>query len=157
MRHLAPTTWPRLTAFVSAIFASALLGCPGSLDDPDRFRLDAGTTGNTLYECPSASLKVKDEILIKKCGNAGCHDDATKAGQLDLASENADDRLIGIASTCQGKELLSADAGGFLFEKLHPSPGCGGAQMPLAGTPLTATEEQCLVEWANHVLAGGAE
>lgn len=100
---------------------------------------------------------MKDEIFIKKCGNAGCHDDTTKAGALDLKSANVDDRVIGITSSCQNKELVGADGGGFLFEKLQPSPSCGGAQMPFAGTPLTATEQQCLGEWAKHVLAGGAE
>lgn len=100
---------------------------------------------------------MKEDLVIKKCGNAGCHDQATSAGGLDLKSANAPARLINIPATCAGKTLVTADGGGFLFEKLQPTPSCGGAVMPLAAPPLTATEQLCLSEWVNHVLDGGAE
>lgn len=145
-------------SLLCAALSVVLWGCPGNLEDPDRF-LTGSTDSGTLqgFECPSAQLKVKEALIVRKCGNSGCHDQATSAGGLDLKTENLPVRMIDIPSTCPDKPLLSADGGGFFFEKLQPSPSCGGARMPLAAPPLTETEETCLREWANHVLDGGAE
>ena len=119
-----------------------------------------GTDGGSSsgYVCPSANVKARDEIVIKRCGNAGCHDDTgAAAGGLDLKSPDSMSRMKDIpSSSCTNKVLITPDGGGYFFEKLHPMPTCG-TRMPLTGNPLTATEEQCLSEWANHVLAGGAE
>ncbi|MFL5320088.1 MAG: hypothetical protein ACJ790_10575 [Myxococcaceae bacterium] len=147
MRHLAP---------IFCTLSIAMLGCPGSLENPERF-LDGGTDAGSSggYVCPSANLKVKTALINVKCGNAGCHDANTQSGGLDLASANAPERLVNIPSAgCAGKTLVTAD-GGFLIEKIHPSPQCG-VQMP-SGSSLSATEQQCLVEWAAHISSGGAE
>ena len=132
-----------------------LVGCPGNLEDPDRFK-SAPDAGVLPFTCPSAQLVVKTEILIKRCGNSGCHDAPSMAGGLDLVSPGTGVRVANIPSAeCAGKVLIHED-GGYLLDKLHPTPGCG-AVMPLVGIPLTASEEQCLAEWAKHVLAGGFE
>ena len=155
MSHLAPRC-----ALFGALLSVGLLGCPGNLDDPDRFKTgkdggsDAGSGG---FVCPSENVAAREELIVAKCATAGCHDNAgqPQAG-LDLKSDNTVSRLLDVASTgCTNKTLLTADGGGYFFEKLRAMPTCG-ARMPV-GVPLTATEEQCLSEWANHVLAGGAE
>lgn len=154
--HLAPRC-----ALITALLSVALLGCPGNLDDPDRFKTgkDGGTDGGAVagFVCPSANVKARDELIIKRCANAGCHDGTSMAGGLDLKSPDVLSRMKDIPSaSCTNKVLITPDGGGYFFEKLRPMPTCG-TRMPLTGNSLTATEEQCLGEWANHVLAGGAE
>lgn len=151
VRHLAP---------ILCTLSLVLFGCPGSLEDPDRFNArdggaDAGTDAGTGFVCPSANLSVKAQLINTRCGNAGCHDSSTKSGGLDLASEGSPARLVNVSSTsCAGKTYVTAD-GGYLIEKINPSPMCG-SQMPI-GTPLTASEKQCLIEWTAHISSGGAE
>lgn len=149
VRHLAP-----LLCALSLV----LLGCPGTLEDPERFtgNHDAGTDAGTAgYVCPSAGVKVKTQLINARCGTAGCHDTGTQSGGLDLASAGAPARLVNIpAAQCTGQTLATAD-GGYLISKLHPSPPCG-SQMPI-GPPLTDQEIQCITEWVANISNGGQE
>lgn len=110
----------------TALTAAALLfltGCPGSLEDPDRFLSETAvgeagrTDGNVTPLCPP-SVDVERDILNAKCGTAGCHGTMNPQGNLDLASPDIHGRIQGVASTCDQLPLLAATAehGGYLLE-----------------------------------------
>ena len=107
-----------------------LCGCPGNLDRPERFFMDAGV-------CPD----VEQTIFIPTCGGSGCHENPGAANNLDLVSPGVAGRLATGLSTCQGKPLRT-----FMLTKLSGPPGCG-AQMPLGADPLSADQLMCITEY----------
>jgi hypothetical protein len=76
------------------------------------------------------------------------------AADLDLVSPCVADRLIGVASTCNGKLLVdpARPSSSFLLEKLETTkPECGGASMPF-GALLPASNIACVTRWVNAVV-----
>jgi hypothetical protein len=134
----------------------ALSGCPGSLDDPDRFRMPTcggvgqpvcNTTTSTL---PPTTLEVQTYNLKPKCGFAGCHAGAVPGGQLDLEKPNLEARLRASTSTtviCNGRPMLTPGSPdtSLMWTKLADLPPCG-TKMPQVGT-LTADETAKLRRW----------
>lgn len=113
---------------LSALLLLALAGCPGRLEDPDKFR--------------SCQLDVEKDILVAKCGLAGCHAAMSPQNGLDLVSAGVAGRLATSTSMCNGKSQKA-----FMAEKLTAAPACG-SQMPL-GEPLTTAEDACVREYLN--------
>ena len=119
-----------------------LLGCPPSLDDPERFQTS----------CPTGFSV--DAMLRQQCSRVGCHVvGAAAAGGLDLTSADAFDRMYGKASLC-GPPLISASGPdqSVLVAKLEGTASCGG-RMPLGGTPLTASQIACVQAWITAGIA----
>ena len=111
-----------------------LCGCPGELQDPERFLTGGGDAG--------PGCDVENGILKTKCGTAGCHDATTIAQGLDLATAGVGTRLRTSMATCTS--VAGQKMGTFMQNKVTAAtPTCGGP-MPLGGTMLSAAESQCL-------------
>jgi hypothetical protein len=129
----------------------AMAGCPGSLDDPNKF-LDGGTAGSGCLDIP-ARFK---EAAPKGCGGVGCHDPGQP--QVDLISADLPSRLVGVTGTFCMTEVLadpSDPEGSALYLKLTDD-FCGTSKMPLVGDPWTTEELECLAEWIGGLEGGGA-
>ncbi len=116
-----------------------MTGCPGALDRPERFYMDAGTCSD-----------VETTIFVPSCGGVGCHENPGAAGNLDLVGPGVAARIKASTSTCMAKPMTS-----YLLEKLKPSPGCG-ARMPLgASDPFPADQYKCIEQYLAKLSDGG--
>ena len=127
-----------LTALAGIAGVTLLGGCPGTLDDKEKF-LNANT-------CPDIPA-----FFVATCTSSACHNATDKAGQLDLESPDLASRVNGVLSAgdCAGRGVLADPAdpeGSVLFFKLEPSPVCGSA-MPLATDPVTEQQLACVRAW----------
>ena len=122
-------------------------GCPGSLQDPERFQ------GSTT--CPPG-VDVENQIFknngAKSCVSAICHDHTEPAGELDLESPDPASRMIGKQSSdvnCSSRLLIDPQnpEASFLYEKVSKKkPSCGD-QMPNVGSKLLLSEIDCVHNW----------
>ena len=138
-QNMAPDK-PLALSVALALACVALAGCPGSLDAPERFRTDAGTSG--CFDIPN-------DLFKGRCGGAGCHIATNPAGSLDLVSDGVVGRLVGKPGTtaCPGLLIDPNDAeASVLYTKLTPQ-FCGPSQMPVIGEKLTDAELQCVLAW----------
>lgn len=137
----------RRAPVLSAVFA-LLASCAGGIDDPDRFPPPS---------CPIRDFDARADLLVARCGGAGCHAGDTPASGLDLVSPGVATRLLGTPSTCQGLPLVdtSSPSVSILLDKVGPVPRCGSS-MPLGQAPLDATERGCLEAWVRDIARGGA-
>lgn len=135
-------------------FVALLLGgCPGTLDDKERFfgdggAPDAGGPGGPCGDVPA-------RIFVPACGGSGCHGARGPQQGLDLETPGVAARVLGVrATTCVG---LLADpknaAGSLLYSKLLDAPTCG-ARMPLVRAPLSSADSECVRAWIQSL--GGA-
>lgn len=125
------------------LFVSVLAGCPGSLEDPDRFNDQFGT-------CPDVPA-----LLSKTCATAGCHAADNPSTGLDLASDDLIGRLSG-KKTAGGAGLLidpTTPADSVLYTKVTGAPPYGG-RMPLGGSPLDDTQVECILSWIETSTKG---
>jgi hypothetical protein len=126
---------------VAAMAVMLLGGCPGQLEDPDRFR------GG---EVSCDELDVERDLLASGCGGAACHgpENANLPADLDLESPGVAERVVGVVSECDERILADPEdpAGSYLLEKLYPAPSCG-AQMPLGRPALSESEIGCIQDW----------
>lgn len=133
--------WPLLSLVVSGM----LTACPGSLENPERF------DGVSAAPAPSAASEpacgnVEKDILAKNCAMAGCHDAASNAAGLDLATADPRTRLLGKPAAGGGLLLVRGDVGAsVLYQKVTSKPPFGG-RMPV-GEPLDAAEIDCFRRW----------
>jgi hypothetical protein len=118
-------------------------GCPGSLEDPERFLTGGGGDGGG-----GATCNVEADILTPKCATAGCHDATTAAQGLNLATAGVLGRLRTSTATCTSAS--GQRMGAFLMNKVGSTPSCGGP-MPVGATALSQAELACL----NAYLADG--
>ncbi len=132
-------------SLVAAGFLGALSGCPGTLDDKERFLVDAGPVdGPDAGGCGDVPAR----IFVPSCGDNGCHGANAPQQGLDLVSAGLNGRVVGVqAKTCSG---ILADpqnaAGSLLYTKLLTRPACG-SQMPLAREPLSDADVACVLAW----------
>jgi hypothetical protein len=129
----------------------AVAGCPGNLDDPERFR--QGSVINDPLGCGD----IETEIFKPKCSQSGCHSSRAPAAGLDLLSPDVAARLVGVPSrVCEDRLLIdpSDPSRDFLVEKLEPLPQCG-SRMPLIGKPLSAEQVTCIREWVKQKTGKG--
>ncbi|APR79270.1 Hypothetical protein A7982_04617 [Minicystis rosea] len=130
--------------FALSFFAVALAGCPGSLENPERFAEQFGT-------CPDVPT-----LLNTACGTANCHGASNPSSGLDLASSDIAGRLAGKEAT-NGGLLLDFDAPekSVLYTKVTDLPPFG-SRMPLGGTPFDDTEVSCILSWIETSAKGGS-
>jgi hypothetical protein len=142
-------------------------GCPGTLEDPERFieagggvvtpqgtgdAAASGEGGQTLdaATCPD----IPTAVFQAKCTSSGCHNSQDKSQGLDLQSSGVSMRLVGVAAT-EGPGLL-VDPGtpshSVLYTKLTTMPPFG-ARMPL-GSSLDEATIACVLSWVEEVANG---
>jgi hypothetical protein len=128
---------------VLAALSLLLAGCPGRLQDPERFG----------GECRQ-SIDVPSEVLAARCGDSACHDAVEPESSLDLVSPGVELRLRSVpASICAGRLRVDPQfpEDSFLLEKLgRDDPECGD-RMPLLATPLSAPTLACVREWVENL------
>ncbi len=142
---------PRFGALVllSALLVAVLglAGCPGDLEDPDRF------LGGGPFVCPD----IVDELFVDRCGGSICHSGSEPAAGLDLVSPGVIARLVDQQGRdCPGILVDPLDPeGSLLYDKLTPSTACG-SPMPLGRPMLTQAELACVRDWiaAQNPVAG---
>jgi hypothetical protein len=136
MQHL------RASLFVASL-AVALVGCPGSLEDPSRFDGQFG-------DCPDI-----DMLIATTCAKNNCHAGSNLMGSLDLGSPDIVSRLSG-KKAVGGPGLLidpKDPAKSVLYTKLGSTPPFL-SQMPLTGAKLDASTQACFLSWIEDQLKG---
>jgi hypothetical protein len=133
--------WARTFLPLVMITGAAILflGCPGELENPERF-LD----GNTPQSCPD----ITQELFVQRCGGSICHEGAEPAAGLDLIAPNVESRLVDVEGRdCPGLlvDPVLPEAS-LLYQKLLPLPDCG-SPMPIGKPTLTGFELECVREW----------
>jgi hypothetical protein len=120
----------------------------------------SGTGGTVASNCTGGNDGAM--MVASICATSGCHDtsDAPFSGGLDLTvNSSIGSRLVGGSagtvaqnSSCTGMgpylDPGSNPATGLLIDKVKATFPCGN-QMPFGGTPLTAQQQTCLVQWAT--------
>ncbi|WP_437815716.1 SBBP repeat-containing protein [Sorangium sp. So ce1078] len=117
-----------------------LAGCPGTIDDKDRF--------NTPDDRPPADCADVPSVFAERCGGASCHGPGEPAAALDLVTLGVGARVAGRpAQSCAG---VLADPErpeeSVLYVKLTDAPSCG-ARMPLGAAPYSSDELACVAAW----------
>jgi len=172
--HTDRSAWsavPTLLALAMALSALLLAGCPGTLDDKERFLVDAGNAGNggsgtdggddaaapndagsdaaagagpDLGPCGD----VVTRIFVPSCGGTGCHGATGAQQDLDLVSPGVAARVVGVTGT--GCISTLADPANpeasLIYQKLSPTPPCG-SPMPLARPALSEDDVACVLAW----------
>jgi hypothetical protein len=115
-----------------------LAGCPGRLEDPERFfGGDGGLCGD-----------VAATLFSPRCGATSCHGGDSPAAGLDLSSPGLAARLAVGRSSCGSAPLRT-----YVLEKVQPGPTCG-SRMPLGGVALTASELNCIQSFLSDLDGG---
>jgi hypothetical protein len=153
-----------------------LAGCPGTLD-LSQFQSGSGgstgagggnatggATGTGGADCTGGNDGAT--IVTTQCARSGCHDSsgAQFSANLDLTvNSTIGSRLVGVMAaeptslnmascTSEPQPLLIAGPGqamGLLVDKIGPNFPCGG-RMPLDSvTPLSTTQQNCVIQWAT--------
>jgi hypothetical protein len=131
------------------LFAVALSGCPGRLENPEDFV--GATSDGAAPTCTLGVSAVEAQLIRPRCATANCHDRAGRAGGLDLETPGLAARLVNARSAmCSGRVLVdpASPTTGYFIEKLSPSPRCGG-RMPLGAPALTSGELTCVRAWVS--------
>jgi hypothetical protein len=126
--------WPLALALVWA------WGCPGKLENPDRFKL---VTTCTL------SIDVEADLLRPRCGTANCHATVNPSLGLDFEAPNLLDRITDVPeASCSGRALASSAVprASVILDRVKATPTCG-SRMPLIGEPFNQAEIDCLEVW----------
>jgi hypothetical protein len=131
-------------AILACALACSSVGCPGELENPERFANLPACRGGIDVE----------RLFRERCSDAACHGACPSLDHgLDLLSPNLADRVVGVPSrVCDGLLLVDPDVpeNSFLFGKLiSPPAGCGN-RMPLTGS-LTTTELSCIQSYIEHL------
>jgi hypothetical protein len=136
-REHAPSL-PALLFFAPLLATLSLAGCPGVLEDPDRFLEDAPIV------CPD----IVGELFVNSCGGSICHSGDEPAAGLDLVTPGVIERLVDVMGRdCPGILVDPIDPeGSLLYDKLTVETACG-SPMPLGRPMLTQAELGCVRAW----------
>jgi hypothetical protein len=132
---------------------SVLAACAGSGDS-------VGSSGQPIVAGSFAD--VQRTVFDQSCTTSACHSDASRAGGLSLASDQAYDQLVNVPpqnSTARSDGLLrvtpSSDGDSFLLRKLSGDLAPGeGSVMPLGTSGLKANDPAAYEMIRQWVLAG---
>ncbi len=121
----------RILVALSLAFVTALIGCPGSLEDPARF---------------TGCLDVQ-KIFARDCLGSGCHNTKDNSGNLDLESPDIGKRLAGVKSSTQLSYLIDTTTPekSTLYTKLN-APTFGN-RMPLNKPAQDIKTQDCVLAW----------
>jgi hypothetical protein len=143
----------RPTAILWLLVGLGLTGCPGTLQDPERF--GAGR----------CELDVEADIFATSCAIASCHDSTTAALGLDLSGPGAGARLVGVPAATTAEDPTAECEGegpyidpsdlesSLLLDKVGRTPRCGGP-MPYGSRGLSADQVACLREYIVAAASG---
>ena len=138
-----------LVGSVVAIGVSTVSGCPGTIDDIDRFKTSAGS-----------ACDVEGNLFPTKCADALCHNPTDHVAGLDLVSPGVPSRVVGQTASpmdeCVGELIVDpADPeNSLIYSKLLEPPPCG-TRMPFTKPELSEEEKQCVLDWIGTLGAGG--
>lgn len=148
--------------------AFVLGGCPGTLEDKQRFLAAAGSAGATSGGRDGGSSAAGSDagpdpdagpdlgpcgdvvarIFVPSCGGTGCHGATAAQQDLDLVSPGVAQRVVGVPGL--GCSTLLADPANpeasLIYQKLSPTPPCG-SPMPLARPALGDEDAACILAW----------
>jgi hypothetical protein len=169
----AGSSWHRwaLAGFGSfaLVALSVLPGCPGNLENPERFS-DGGTMmpADNIPACLANIFSAKQPP--GKCAGNGCHSAGgtlALGGNLDLTSPGVGARLVNATATHAGVDLdggatcppaklidTANPAASWLLVKINGSQGTCGSAMPQVGT-LTSAEKKCISDYVMMAATGG--
>ena len=97
--------------------------------------------------------QIQAVIFTPTCATGGCHSAGTMAGGLNLSDADTSlAQLVGVPSSnpAQAGEVrvIAFDPdNSYLIKKLENAAGISGQQMPLGGTPLSATDIGHIRQW----------
>jgi hypothetical protein len=163
----------RTATWGSSLVLGALLlaACPGTLDDKERFLVDAASAGKPgaagsstgggsdaagadAGANPDAGPDlgpcgdVVERIFVPSCGGTGCHGATAAQQDLDLVSAGVAERVVGVPGI--GCSATLADPANpeasLIYQKLSPTPPCG-SPMPLARPALSDEDAACVLAW----------
>jgi hypothetical protein len=124
-----------------------LAGCPGSLEDPERFRGGGGG---------ACSVDTETEILSATCSASICHDSDMPTAGLDLSGTAVASRLLDrpalTGGDCEGAGLIIDSASpenSLLLRKVEGTAGCGAIMPP----PLGLQDDDLVACVRDYVLA----
>jgi hypothetical protein len=125
------------TPIAAISFVFLLAGCPGSLENPERFQ-----DGGACSDVPT--------LLASKCGTSGCHASENPSNGLDLASADIKGRLTGQSAQGGSGLLIDEDTPdqSVIYTKLGESPPFGGRMPP--GAPLDDATADCILAWLSE-------
>ncbi len=138
----------RLLMATPLVAILALWGCPGELDDPNKFLSGAGG---------SACLDLEKDVFPQRCGQSGCHNATDKQANLDLVSADLPARLVGATSTsdCGSAPLvLPDDPTMSVFYLKLTADKCGASQMPIGGEKFDDAQLACVATWIAALPTG---
>jgi len=96
-----------------------------------------------------------EQYVTKTCGTEFCHGKSAVSA-LSLIASDVPAGLVGKAAsaTCSGEFYIDPDAPmkSLIYTKLGANPPCG-SRMPLGGTPATAAQQACILEWLTDAAA----
>jgi len=160
-------------ALAPALALSTLTGCPGTLEDKQRYldAINAGSSGSTGSAGQSNGGKAGDDttpnetageagadsgpcgdvvtrIFEPSCGGTGCHGSVAAQQDLDLVSPGVASRVVGVTGTGCSVTLADPDnpEASLIYQKLSPTPPCG-SPMPLARPALSDRDAACVLAW----------
>ncbi|WP_441288667.1 nucleotide-binding protein [Sorangium sp. KYC3313] len=139
-RRRARFTAAATAAALAAPALPLLAGCPGTIDDQERFdRRDRD---------PQAACADVPAVFAERCGGASCHGPGEPAAGLDLVTLGVGDRVAGRPATNCAGVLADPDRPeeSALYVRLTDAPSCG-ARMPLGGAPYSSEEIACVAAW----------
>jgi len=150
---------------VTGAFFGALYGCPGSLEDPDRFRapivscdLDGGSgscDSGTSTSMPMlvTTAQIQASIITPKCAFPGCHGAMATQGMLDMSGAPGDveTRIVDVRSMtalCRNRTMVKPGDpdNSLMYLKLTTSATLCGDRMPQGGE-LTPAEKTMMRQW----------
>jgi len=127
-----------------------LSGCAGEGSGP-------GPATTTTTNPGFASIEeVQNQIFTPTCAFSGCHNTASRQGNLDLSSAAiSHGQLVGVVSECAGlTRVVPGDPdSSYLLHKVGDGPEPCGTLMPQLLPPLTAEQIALIRSW----IEGGAQ
>ncbi|MEQ9318918.1 MAG: hypothetical protein RIF41_07140 [Polyangiaceae bacterium] len=132
----------------------AMGGCPGSLENPERFTGGGGPGG--AGACPD----IETELFPQRCTDGtNCHTADFEAAGLDLESPGIGERIVNapaVGADCMGMPMADPNdpTGSIIYNVLTDDSCSPFGQMPFGGDPLSQAEIDCVEEWIT-TLEGG--
>jgi hypothetical protein len=169
--------WRRGLGWVVLLEAAWLGGCPGTLEDKERFLVDGGrmgsdggplgggdggggnTTGGPSDGAVDANAdggsaasegcsNVVEFVFLPSCGGNGCHGAVAPQNGLDLVSAGVASRVVNVTATSCNVPLADpSNPDNSLLIQKLSPSPPCGAPMPIGRAALTDEQTSCLKAW----------